>query len=302
MTEEGLMRPNAMLMLTILGLLALPVSPAWAWQDEVETIDRSFTVDGVPEIYLRNVDGRTRLTSHEGTEVRVHAVKTVSRARDEADARQAASEVKVLIEQVGNRVEVETQYPKRAWSSGPRVLVHFEIEAPRQSNLDVKSVDGNLDVLGFEGDLRLATVDGNLTIEDCAGQISAKSVDGDAELRHIEGRVEARTVDGDLDIDGRLSHLEAHSTDGDLTIRVNPDSMMEAGWSVRTTDGDISMTLPEGFGADLDVEADDGDIESDHPMMMEGKVSRKRFQGRLYSGGHPLRIRTSDGSVRLLKK
>ena len=110
------------------------------------------------------------------------------------------------------------------------------------------------------------------------------------------------TVDGDLDIDGRLSHLEAHSTDGDLTIRVDPDSMMETGWSVRTTDGDISMTLPEGFGADLDVEADDGDIESDHPMMMEGKMSKNRFQGQLNSGGYPLRIRTSDGSVRLLKR
>ncbi len=295
-------RPNVIPMLAILGLVPLLVPPAWASQNEVETIDRSFTVNGVPEIYLRNVDGRSKLTSHEGNEVRIHAVKTVSRARDEADARQAASEVEVLIEQVGNRIEVETQYPKKAWSRGPRVLVHIEIEAPRQSNLDVKSVDGNLDVLGFEGDLRLATVDGNLTIEDCAGQISAKSVDGNAELRNIEGRVEARTVDGDLDIDGRLNHLEASSTDGDLTIRVAAESMMEGGWSVRTTDGDISMTLPEGFGADLDVEADDGDIESDHPMMMEGKMGKHRFQGQLYSGGHPLRIRTSDGSVKLLKR
>jgi hypothetical protein len=297
------MRPKAIPKLLMIGLLALLLVPsAWAWQDEVETIDRSFTVDGVPEIYLRNVDGRTRLTSHEGNEVRVRAVKTVSRARDEAEARQAASEVKVLIEQVGNRIEVETKYPKKAWSRGPRVLVHFEVEAPRQSDLDIKSVDGNLDVTGFEGDLQLATVDGNLTIEDCAGEVLAKSVDGDADLRDVTGRVEARTVDGDLNIHGRMSHLEAHSTDGDLTIRVEPDSVMESGWSLRTTDGDISVVLPEGFGADLDVKASDGDIESDHPMMMEGKIRKSQFQGQLYSGGYPLRIRTSDGSIRLLKR
>jgi hypothetical protein len=296
------MRPNAPSTL-ILGLIAfLMVTSAWAWQEEVETIDRSFTVDGVPELYLRNVDGRTRLTSHNGAEVRIQAVKTVSRARDEVEARQAAAEVRVKIEQVGNRIEVETKYPKKAWSRGPRVLVHYEVEAPRQSNLDVKSVDGNLDVLGFEGDLLLATVDGDLTIEDCAGLIVAKSVDGDAEMRDIVGGVEARTVDGDLDIDGRLSHLEASSTDGDLTIRVDPASTMEAAWSVRTTDGSISMALPEGFSADLDVEADEGDIESDHPMTMEGKVHRDRFRGQLNAGGYTLRIRTSDGSVRLLKR
>jgi DUF4097 and DUF4098 domain-containing protein YvlB len=163
--------------------------------------------------------------------------------------------------------------------------------------MDVKSVDGNLEVEGFEGSLELVTVDGDLDVTSCSGRIRAQSVDGDAELRDVSGSVEARTVDGDLEIEGTLQSLQAKSTDGDITLRVDPNSVMEEDWSLRTSDGSIRVALPEGFAVDLDIEADDGDIESSHPMTLEGKTSGDRVQGQLYGGGYQLRIRTSDGSV-----
>jgi hypothetical protein len=102
-----------------------------------------------------------------------------------------------------------------------------------------------------------------------------------------------------MEIEGTLQSLEAKSTDGNITVRVDPDSEMDADWTLRTTDGSIRLTLPQGFGADLDIEADDGSINSDHPMTLEGKLSRRSVQGQLYGGGYKLHIRTSDGSVSL---
>jgi hypothetical protein len=272
--------------------------PDWAWPETVETIERNFTVDGVPDIYVRNVDGETRITAREGREVSVKAVKEVARVRSDAEAEEAAARVEVSIEQVGNRIEVETRYPKERFSfGGPNVLVHIEIQAPRRSDMDVKSVDGGLEVEGFEGELELVTVDGDLDVTSCSGRIRTQSVDGNAELRDVAGRVDARTVDGDLEIEGTLQSLQAKSTDGDITLRVDPNSVMEEDWSLRTTDGSVRVALPEGFGVDLDIEAGDGDIESAHPMTLEGKISRRSIQGQLYGGGHQLRIRTSDGSV-----
>ena len=147
----------------------------------------------------------------------------------------------------------------------------------------------------------VTTVDGDLTVTDCSGEIHANSVDGNAELRGVAGNVEARTVDGDLVLEGILGGVRAKSTDGDITIHVRSDSVMDSDWSVATTDGSIRVEIPEGFGANLDVRVSDGDIESDHPLTVEGKISDHRLQGALYGGGHQLSIRTSDGSVELKK-
>jgi DUF4097 and DUF4098 domain-containing protein YvlB len=280
------------------ALCLILVGPNWAWSETVETIERNFTVDGVPDIFVRNVDGETRITAREGREVSVKAVKEVTRARSDAETEEAAGRVEVSIEQVGNRIEVETRYPKERFSfGGPNVLVHIEIQAPRRADMDVKSVDGNLEVEGFEGDFELVTVDGDLHVSSCSGRIRAQSVDGDAELRDISGSVDAKTVDGGLEIEGSLQSLQAKSTDGDITLRIDPNSVMEEDWSLRTTDGSILVALPEGFAVDLDIEVDDGDIQSAHPMTLEGKISRRSVQGQLYGGAYQLRIRTSDGSV-----
>jgi hypothetical protein len=281
-------------------LLGIPYAGA-ALQD-VETIEKSFTTTGVPEIYVRNVDGRTRLTAHSGSDVQVRAIKQVKRADSRAEAEEVARQVTVHIAQVGDRIEVETKYPKNfSWGRGPQVFVHIEISAPERSNADVKSVDGDLTVSGIEGELQLKTVDGDLAVTDCSGDIHTNSVDGDAELIGVTGNIEARTVDGDLDIEGILRGVRAKSTDGDVAIRVRSASVMDGDWSVTTSDGSIRLEIPEGFGANLDVRVDDGSIESDHPLTLEGKISNNRFQGELYGGGHQLHIRTSDGSVELKK-
>lgn len=283
-------------------LLLLLGSPLWASPEIVETIDRSFTVDGTPEIYVRNVDGRIEVTAHTGSEVQIRAIKEVTRASSDSEAKRAADKVKVRIEQVGNRIEVEAEHPKRLFSFGePNVVVHFEIRTPRRTNLDAKSVDGQLKVTSLEGDLRLKTVDGDLHADGCSGSIVAEAVDGNLLLRELEGNVDARTVDGDLELDGKLAVVQAKSTDGDIVIRVQADSAMTEEWSIRTTDGSIRLQIPDGFGADLDVKASDGDIETDHPVTLEGKLARHQLQGKLYGGGHLLRIRTTDGSVELTR-
>jgi len=284
----------------VLLTLVFTAAAAWAFDDTVETIDRSFTVDGTPELFVRNVDGRTTLDAHEGAEVRVRAIKRVTRASSEADAKEAADEVEVRIEQIGDRIEVEARYPRRSfWGRGPRVLVDFEISAPRLSDVDAKSVDGPLEAAGFEGELRFETVDGDLRAEACTGRISAEAVDGDLLLDQVEGTVEAHAVDGEMRIDGILGALRAESTDGDITVRVRPSSTMEDDWSIRTTDGSIQLVLPDGFAADLNVRAGDGEIEIDHPVTITGKLSRHSFRGPLNGGAYELMLRSSDGDIEI---
>ena len=101
---------------------------------------------------------------------------------------------------------------------------------------------------------------------------------------------------------GNTALIDVKSTDGDVTIRLERDSAMEEDWSIRTTDGSIRLAIPEGFGANLDVRASNGDIEMEHPVTVQGKLSRNRFQGQLSGGGHLMQVRSSDGSIQILKR
>ncbi|MGH9319971.1 MAG: DUF4097 family beta strand repeat-containing protein [Vicinamibacteria bacterium] len=282
-------------------MIALSVILLLASGQTVETIDESFEVTGRPRILVSNEDGRTELRSHAENRVAIHVTKEVVGASSQEEAERLARDVEVRITETGASIEAQTIYPSADWSfdGDVRVLVHMEIQAPRQSDLDVSTADGRLTVEGFEGDLRLSTEDGDLSATGCSGSVRAKGEDGDVSLLGFEGEVDAGIEDGDLRIEGTLHRLVAEAEDGDLDIRLAPASRMSADWSLRVMDGGIRMRVPSEFAAELDVDTDDGSIDVDLEATVSGNLTEGRLFGSVNGGGYQLRIRTEDGSVHL---
>ena len=268
----------------------------------VETIEKSFAVQGTPRIVVTNEDGRTELRSHGESRVLVSVVKEVLRARSDEDARRLADRVEVRIGQEGDRIEVQTLYPENDWSfwGDAEVLVHIDILAPAKSDLDVSTEDGRLTVSGFEGDLRLSTEDGDLSVSACSGVARVSAEDGDVNVRDFQGDVDAGIEDGDLRVEGKLGRLSADAEDGDVDVRLAEGSVMTSDWRVEAADGGVRIQVPEGFAADLDVDTHDGSIDLDLPATA-AELSEGKLMGSMNGGGHRLVIRTEDGSVRLSK-
>lgn len=290
---------------SIAVVLCGSLAPCAAFQagQVVETIERSFPVQARPMVTIKNVDGRTRVRAGDSQTVQVRAVKEVTRADSREEAERAAADIKVRIEQIGNRVEVEAIYPRSWFSFGlkPRALVHFEIATPAQADIQAHSVDGALEVRGIDGRLELSTVDGGLSGYDLTGRIDADTVDGELVLEGVRGEVKGHTVDGRLSVSGDLTSLDASSTDGAIEVRAGQGSKIDNDWSVRSTDGDVQLELPAGFGAELDVETGDGRIANQLPMTVRGEISSHRLRGTINNGGGLIRIHTSDGSVTIVK-
>ncbi len=132
-------------LVVLAGLLAFLMSSSGFAQGIVaDDIARSFPIKGRALVMVKNVDGRIRITAGTQPEVHIRATKEVLRAGSQDEARRAAAEVEVRLEQFGNRVEIEAIYPKRWNFFGlkPKVLVHFEVVAPAASDLEVRNVDG----------------------------------------------------------------------------------------------------------------------------------------------------------------
>jgi hypothetical protein len=211
--------------------------------------------------------------------------------------------VQVRIDQIRNRIEVEAIYPRQWFSFGlkSQVLVHFEVTMPPAADLEARNVDGSLDIEGIDGHLQIASTDGTVTAHSCAGRIEARTTDGELRLEGIRGEVQAHSTDGKVTIAGLLNLLEVSTTDGGIEIDAEDGSRMNTEWSIRSTDGDVHLRLPEGFAADLDITTGDGRIANDYPVTMQGRVSSHRLVGKMFNGGELLRIRTSDGDIAIRK-
>jgi DUF4097 and DUF4098 domain-containing protein YvlB len=269
-----------------------------------DTIERNFTVSGRPVVSVRNGDGRTRITAESQSRVYVKAIKEVRNAATQVEAQKVADRVQVRIEQSGNRIEVEAKYPRRMSSffgDEPEVLVHFEITAPKASDIDARSSDGDLGVYGFDGRIEVGAGDGDVTIDNCSGLITGETGDGSLTVESVRGEVSVHSGDGKISLDGVLLGLQAKSGDGRIDITARAGSRMEGDWSIRSVDGDVRLRLPDGFAASLELTTADGRIDSEQPVTTEGLSSQSRLVGKLNNGGFKLRIQTSDGDISIRK-
>ena len=66
-----------------------------------------------------------------------------------------------------------------------------------------------------------------------------------------------------------------------------------------TSNGRIVLELPESVDADVDIRVDNGVIRNDRAPCKSTTDRADRLRCRLGSGGTPIRVRTSNGSVSL---
>lgn len=304
-----------------------------------EESERVFKTSGRPFLTVRNADGNTMLESANGSDVRVEVTKTVRHAKNEAEAKKYADRVTIRLHQVENKIEIEAIHPRNTFfnlGNNPQVVVYFRITAPKSSDITASGSDGEMEVRGFDGALQLTVADGDLTakdlsgkmkiaaldgninvsgctgtiefrvadgdlnVEQCSGDIQASSMDGSLIMNQIKGSVDARTSDGKLLLNGILESLNVRATDGTVDVHVNNGSMMQKDWSLKSSDGNISLHLPESFSAKLDISSSDGHIETRKPILIEGSLSNNKILGKMGNGGHLLQIHTRDGNVQIL--
>ncbi len=140
--------------------------------------------------------------------------------------------------------------------------VSYRIEAPRQTDLDLEAHNGGISVTGIEGILRLRTHNGGLSLAALAGD------------------VEARTRNGGVHVE-----LVGDFWDG-------------AGLDVETRNGGIEIEIPEGYSAELDTGTVNGRVAIDFPVTVQGRIGSE-LRATLGSGGAPVRVRTTNGSVQI---
>jgi hypothetical protein len=117
--------------------------------------------------------------------------------------------------------------------------------------------------------------------------------------------VDLETGDGSITLEANPSLVRAVTADGAIRVRIDAGATMAGDWEFRTGDGSITLGLPSDFSADLDLESMDGSIRASHAGIPdradrdEDNRRRRSLQATLGTGGHLIRARTGDGSIRI---
>jgi len=227
-------------------------------------------------------------------------------------------------------VTVTARQKHHIWfGSGNRI--HWEIEVPAQTALDLHTSGGGIAVAGIRSPVKLDTSGGGIEVRDQSGDVEADTSGGSIVLEAVRGRMrvqtsgggikgsrlegdlKAETSGGSITLEGVTGDVRASSSGGGIHIR-EAGGRVEAetsgggieasfakgnarGGSLETSGGGIDVALDPDAG--LEIEAEGNSVHTDLPVRVVGGVSRGRLRGSLGKGGALLRMHTSGGGVRI---
>jgi DUF4097 and DUF4098 domain-containing protein YvlB len=117
-----------------------------------------------------------------------------------------------------------------------------------------------------KSNLSLETLNGGITIDEVQGNIDFEATNGGIHLSGLGGDVRGRTTNGGLKIE-----LDGGRWEGE-------------GLDVSTTNGGVTLYLPEDYSAELVIGTTNGGIRVDFPITVQGSIG-KRLRTSLGKGG-----------------
>jgi hypothetical protein len=184
---------------------------------------------------------------------------------------------------------------------GAHEATQVSVETPASLELDAKTGDGNLSVAGLTGNLNVHSGDGSVSLEDVHGDLRLKASDGNVTIHNASGTIDARGSDGNMKVDGKFTVVNLHTSDGNLDFSLAAGSQLTAASRIESSDGHVSILVPQNLSADLDVSASDGHIDCKLPITTDhydsSESSGHHLHGHLNAGGVPLSVHTSDGNL-----
>jgi DUF4097 and DUF4098 domain-containing protein YvlB len=165
--------------------------------------------------------------------------------------------------------DIEIRTGNTIGADGPRMgsregwSVSFRLMVPRESDLDLESNNGGIRIVGVNGDMDFSTLNGGINLED------------------VGGDVKGRTTNGGVDI-----HLAGSQWNG-------------TGLDVVTTNGGVTLRIPEDYRATLTTGTVNGGFETDFPITIQGQLRSRSITTDLNGGGPAIKVSTTNGGVRI---
>jgi hypothetical protein len=167
-------------------------------------------------------------------------------------------DAQIVVEPSSSGLSIRTQYSGA--DAGHLASVEYRITVPRAVSLD-----------------RVKLINGGLSISGVAGSVTASAVNGSIKAEKLGGYADLSTVNGRL------------SADFNRISAANPISL-------RSVNGPITLSIPSGAGATLNVRNQSGGIETEFGTAIRGD-SGQELHTRVNRGGAAIQVHNVNGGI-----
>lgn len=216
---------------------------------------------------VRSINGGIDVKPSTGNQVSITAVKR-SKNNTEGD-------VEVKVEQDGRGIIACVLY-RRQDGSFPASC------RERNSGRGKKNVDVNVDFT-----IRMPA----------AANLQANTVNGGVTIAGMQADVVANTVNGGVNVD-TTGHAHASTVNGAVMAKVGK---IDKNTKFSTVNGRIVVALGSALNADLSMSTVNGSLETDFPITIQGRMGKRKLEGKIGNGGPRLELSTVNGGIRIEK-
>jgi len=255
-----------------------------------EKFQRTFPLGSGGTLVVDNYKGTIHVTGTGSNQVVVNVVKRFEGS--DSDRKWWMENTKVDFSNSSGRVEIKVSYPNQSFSCWLCGLEHnnytgqveLEIQAPRQTNLEVQSYKPEIKITSLNGDIRIKSYKSPMTIASTTGAIWIDTYKDSIRLKDVtlRGALEVKSYKADAEIDAR-------SLGESVTLE--------------SSKGTIVLRVPQNANFNLDFHGGRrASFHSDFALTTEaGSRWGEGVHATVNQGGPSVRLRTERGSVELRK-
>ena len=246
---------NSLLAVAILALAPTVAAAA----TETEHVNRTAPLAPGGTLRLKNFSGRVTITATDRTDAAIDAVRRGTRDR--------LDHIKLDIHTESSTLVINANHEDYSWWARRNRVVEtdFDIQVPRQTNLDIDVFSAPVTVTGVEGTHKVHGFSSRLRLEG------------------VSGAVRVHTFSGSVEIGAKTWQ---------------PDQVID----VDTFSGNIALHLPEAARGSVTFNSFSGHLNSDLPLTLRSSQRRSvRAELGGASTGGSLRFKTFSGSVKIAR-
>jgi DUF4097 and DUF4098 domain-containing protein YvlB len=238
-----------------------------------ENFEQELAFSSEGQLTLQNANGTVTVSSWPEEKVKIIAHKCV-RARTRKRAEYYMKDLKIDIQHDMKNIEIEADHPA-GFSGGNLWKLIFS------GNHATFSIDYEI-LVPLHTSLDLSTTNGKVEVEKVTGEMDVRCTNGQLTLSAVVGNIFARTTNGSI-----RAEVLAFPENGRLELK--------------TTNGKITVDLPEDIHADISAQTTNGSIHTDLPVETTRGISGNKLSGKIGNGGGEIDLHTTNGSISIRK-
>ncbi len=133
--------------------------------------------------------------------------------------------------------------------------------------------------------------------------LALETHNGPVSVQGVRGRIEGRTHNGPLALRDVAGDVVARTQNGPLTVELTGTRFDGSGLDAETQNGPVSLTLPDGYSAQLETGTRNGPFSTEIPLTITRLDGHsRRLETTLGGGGPRVRVVTTNGPASIRRR